>query len=181
MSTFLRITSPAIVLLFLLGAAAQPLFGQTAQKSNQMRPLPVKDLYRVFLLYQNFLDTRASALQAQGRDESWLRNDLQHRLGFSDSDYAPIRQASQQLATDLKSLSDQAQSIRTSGSPFAAAEMRRLMALRDSYVNRDVANLQSELSPNEKLQFESFITSFFAPKPLVIQPSVASRAKGVQQ
>jgi hypothetical protein len=63
----------------------------------QPRPASVPHLYWHFLMYQNHLDRAAAAHEKQGKDGKWLRNHLQQRLGFTDSQFAPIRTSAQRL------------------------------------------------------------------------------------
>jgi hypothetical protein len=124
----------------------------------------------------------AAQFQAKGRNGNPLRNDLQTRLGFSDSDYAPIRTSSQRLASELKPLDAQLKAL-----PRTAANVGQTQALiaeRESYINNEVYNLSLELSPQNKTALENFMAQFFAPKQLTFKsPAVGESpaGKAVQQ
>lgn len=161
-------------LLLMLRVSAHPAFGQTVQSwsktSTQPRPVSLPHLYWHFLVYQNILDNRADELEAQGKDESWLHRDLQTRMGFSDADFAPIRSSSVRLSSELKTLNSQFAAIRAAGpSASNTAQLQTLIAQREAYVNAEISGLKQTLSPERIATFESFITQFFAPKPLTIQ------------
>jgi hypothetical protein len=106
-------------------------------------------------------------MSAQGKDGTWLRNDLQTRLQFSDADFAPIRASSHELASELALINQQISSLQISN-PSAAqiAQMQRLVAQREADINAELLVLTQALSPQKRAALESFMTQFFAPKSL---------------
>lgn len=175
-----RLSFTLLCLLFSLAASAQQTPRQTL-RTSQLKPLPLPDLYRAFLLYQNFLDTRSAALISQEKNEIWLRNDLQNRLRFSDAEYAPIRTSSERLATEWKALDQQESAIRKSWSASSSRELRAIAAQRKSDVENEIYALGHELSSQNKTALENFMTDFFAPKAIPDLRASAQSAKAAQQ
>jgi len=103
-----------------------------------------------------------------------LRNYLQTRLGFSDADYAPIRESSQRLASELNALNQEAKSLRLSGSDSGQLEL--LLDDRETYIDNEVYALSNELSSQKKVTLEKFMAQFFAPKEVSIQIPQSSSA-----
>jgi hypothetical protein len=166
-----------IALLCLL---ASPLaFGQAnaaLPQTGQNARAPLSHLYWHFLLYQAHLDKAAAAREQQGRDGSWLRNHYQQRLGFTDSEYALVRESAVQLESDLKRIdaevqavieADRAQHSRVLGSPNDLPPVpQRLLELRDErerMIQRDVDSLKGVLGPKLAAKLDSFLESEFAP------------------
>lgn len=143
-----------------------------AASPSQLKPLSVPHLYWHFLIHQNQLDAFAATLQAQGKDGSALRNDLQQRLGFSDADYAPIRESSQRLASELRPLQQQLESL--GHSSLSSAQVEALIGQRDNYIANEISFLSANLSPQNKASLEKFMVQFFAPKSLAFHPSSIS-------
>lgn len=163
---------------FFLSFAA---LGQTSgappasQASSPSRiPLPI--LYREFLAYQNHLDAAAAALQAQGKDGSWLRNHFQDKLGFNDQQFASVRQTAVQLAAELKAQDAKAKAIidqihaqyphtitDPSQLPPVPPELIALQKGRDAIVAREIANLKTALGKTAASKLDSFLEHNFAP------------------
>jgi hypothetical protein len=164
------------VLLFMAAIPSASAQQQPAQPPHDPpRPVSLAHLYWHFLVYQNFIDTNAAALDAQGKDGSPLRNHLQARMGFSDADFAPIRASSVRLSSELKALDAQAAAIRATGtSPSNTAQLKALVAQREAYINAEISSLKQALPPNRITAFETFITQFFAPKNVTFKPVVSS-------
>jgi hypothetical protein len=177
-ATLRRITSLAIIFLFLLGAVTLPAVAQQTSSqlvpSTRLKPLSLPHLYWHFLIHQSVLDARAKELNAEGKNGTPLRNYLQTRLGFSDADYAPIRESSQRLASELNALNQQAKSLRLSGSDSGQLEL--LLDDRETYIDNEVYALSNELSPQKKVTLEKFMAQFFAPKEVSIQIPQSSSA-----
>lgn len=90
--------------------------------TEQANRLPVWHLYTgrysVFLDEQAKLEQRAAAMEAKGEDGSALRNQNQIALGFTDAEFAIIRDTNQRLRSELKQIGDQIAAIRgVVGSP----------------------------------------------------------------
>lgn len=172
---------PLLGLLILPSIGARQALAQQAQSqpSNplQLRPASLPHLYWHFLIHQSILDAAAARLQAQGKDGSRLRNDLQTRLGFSDADYTPIRTGSQRLAVELKPIQEQLKALR--GARVNASQMRSLIAQRDAYVASEMYNLSLELTPQNKIALEKFMAQLFAPKQIAFRlPPSAGQPEG---
>jgi outer membrane murein-binding lipoprotein Lpp len=148
---------------------------------SQLKPLSRSQLYWAFLSYQNHLDKLAADDQAKGKDGSWLRNDLQKRLGFSDQDYAPIRTSAQRLTSKVQVLAEKAKQIRAAGSSSGSTQAQALSGLtkqRHEYIGNEINSLIQALSPQNKAALEAFMTQFFSPKNLTFSapPSVGQSA-----
>jgi outer membrane murein-binding lipoprotein Lpp len=161
--------------------------GQSPQavtnQPSQLKPLALPQLYWAFLSYQNHLDTLATELEAKGKDASWVRNDLQTRLGFSDADYAPIRTSSQRLTTKIAVLSRQVKKIRSTGNSATGSDqanaLTALTKQRQTDVDNEIYILSQSFSPQNKEAFEAFITKFFAPKKIAFRaPAHSGLASG---
>lgn len=179
-----RIASlPLLVLLLALCLSRQLALGQQTQSqpniSSQLQPVPLRHLYWHFLIHQSDLDAFAAKLNAEGRGGESIRDILQRRLGFSDADYAPIRASSQRLATELKPI--QAQLNALQGSAWNPTQALSLLTQRESYIDQEISNLSTELSPKDRAALESFMTTFFAPKNVSATFTAASNGEAVQQ
>jgi hypothetical protein len=140
---------------------------QTLQTSDtvQSRTFPISHLYWRFLSYQSFLDARASERDAQGKDGSWLRNDLQRRLQFSDADLVKVRVASARLTKRVAALDAEAARLRTFGSsPQITAQLKSLTQVRETDIDAEVMFLRGTLPPEKIQHFEAFLVQFF-PQP----------------
>jgi hypothetical protein len=170
------LSPPFLAMLLALCVLSYRAIGQSAQTqtkpSSHPEPVSLPHLYWHFLVYQNFLDNKAAGLAAQGKNGELMRNDLQSRLKFSDVDYAPIRTSSQRLASEIKALDEQAKEIHGSGSSSYSGQMSGLAAQREADINNEIYNLTRELSPQNKAALDAFLVQFFAPKNLVIKPSL---------
>jgi hypothetical protein len=146
---------------------------QTQQTSNvSPQPVSLAHLYWHFLVYQNYLDTKAAKQEAQGKDSSWLRNHLQARLGFSDADFAPIRTSSVRLTAEVKALDAQAAAIKAAGTLSAShTQLKALTAQREADINAEIAFLKLTLSPGKIAALETFLKQYFSPKNMVIPSS----------
>ena len=114
-------------------------------------------VYRHFFNYQHYLDTIADQQDAAGKDGSWLRLGFQRRLGFSDSEYQPIRASVDRVAANVKALLDEAKSNPGKGPAELAAE-------RDQLVQSEIETLTSQLSAKNKAAFEDRLVRMFVPR-----------------
>jgi hypothetical protein len=176
---------PCVALLLAVCAMSYRAIGQSAQAQPkgllQPKPVSLAHLYWHFLIYQNFLDTKAAELAAQGKSGDSMRNDLQSRLGFSDGDYAPIRSSSERLALEISSLGKEARALQAPGSSLDPGQIRSLAALRETYISNEVYNLAQELSPQNKAQLETFMKQFFAPKQISTKSFAQAKRGEAQQ
>ena len=148
------------------------------------KPVPLAHLYWHFLIYQNMLDTKADALDVQGKDGSRLRAHMQNRLNFSDAEFASIRTSAKHLTAQLASLDAQAKAIHDAGSsPANAKQLHDLSVQREMYINAEIVSLKQSLPPDKITMFETFITQFFAPKNVTVQvtPSAQPAPSAVHQ
>ena len=172
-----------ISLMLLLSAPAALCQTQQAPPPQaagmaSLQPVSLTHLYWHFLIYQNHLDSVAATMSSQGQDGSELGNDLQRRMGFSDADFAPIRASGVRLSSEIQALDAQAAAIRANGvSPSNTAQLQALTAQREADINAEITSLKQALSPDKITAFETFITQFFAPKPLTVQfPATSGQA-----
>ena len=97
-----------VTLLFLLQMAATSTSCQSVSESSQSQNVPkqapLPHLYWHLLMWQNHLDKSAAEHEQQGENGSWLRGHLQKQLGFTESEFAPIRESAQRLASTLADL-----------------------------------------------------------------------------
>lgn len=173
----------ALALLLLIFASTSQMFCQSSsgqppqgnQGHKQPGPVPLPHLYWHFLLYQYHLDAKAAEMEAQGKDGKSLRNHLQAELGFADADYAPLRDSSQRLASELKSLDEQAKSIMANGRSASAVEqMKALKAQREAYIQAEILVIKQQISADRIAVLETFLTQFFSPKNLTAPTSSSS-------
>jgi hypothetical protein len=175
--------STGIILSVLLALLCQGHLGVAQQAGAQqtqpshtpkLQPLSVPHLYWHFLIYLNVLDRKADEFTAHGKDHGWLRNDLQTRLQFSDTEFAPIRASSQRLASELVPINQQIQSLQSiQPSASNTAQVKSLINQRELAINNEIANLTQSLSPQKRAKLEAFMAQFFAPKIFTTQPTMA--------
>jgi hypothetical protein len=140
----------------------------------QRRPISLAHLYWHFLVYQNYLDTKAAELGAQGKDTSLMHNHLQKQLGFSDADYVPLRTASVRLAAKVKALDAQTAAVRAAGAYSSnQAQLQDLAVQREADINSEIIYLKDSLSPDKIKAFEAFVTQMFSPNNTVPRPAFA--------
>lgn len=146
--------------------------------------LPLSHLYWHYLAYQNNLDTKAAELGAHGKDGTLMYNHLQKHLGFSDADYAPIRDSSARLTSEVKALDDQAKAIIAAGEAFSKRDqLQALSAQRQAAIDAEIIYLKQALPPEKIKAFETFLARMFSPDNAVsIPPEYRKRmASAVQQ
>lgn len=167
-----------------LGQLANVQEQRPARIATPPQPVSLAHLYWHFLVYQDHLDNKSLDLITHGKDGSKMHGYLQHQLGWSDSDFAPIRASSSRLSAKIKSLDSQAMAVIGGGpSPAASAQLQALTAEREEDINTEVTYLRQTLSPAQVKAFESFLTQFFSPANATTPPAPPSRASltAVQQ
>jgi hypothetical protein len=160
-STLFSILLLACALLYPAASQSQ----QTQQPPSNMssQPVSLAHLYWHFLSYQYHLDTKASALVAQGKDGTWLNSILQTNLGFSDADFAFIRTSSVRLTSEVQALNTQAAAIQAAGTTsMSQAQLSALSTQRETYISNEIAYLQQNLSPAEITTLQSFLYQLFS-------------------
>lgn len=119
-------------------------------------PVMMNRIYRHFFAYQHYLDGVADQQEVAGKSAGELRHIFQKRLGFSDTEYKPIRTSCDHFATNLKSLQDEIKANPKEKSGFA--EVRNLS------VNAEIESLTNSMSAKNKTAFETLLVSMFAPR-----------------
>lgn len=167
---------------------SQPANCQTTTTSN-LSTIPAKiislpDLYWHFLAYQSYLDARADELDAKHQNGSFIRNDIQNRLHFTDSEFAVIRTSSQRFSAHLKELNKKAKLIRETRPADGTSQIKALIAQRQAYIDNEIYNINHDLSPEKKAGLDSFLKEFYAPKKISVRippTTLSTTSKGVQQ
>lgn len=163
----------------LLVATTSPcMLGQTpASSSNAVQPIavPLSHLYWHFLILQNHLDRVAAVHEQQGEDGSALRNYYQKRLGFTDVQFVPVRDAGLRLEPQLKAIdaevkaiidADHARHPRVLASPKdlppVPPELAELQRKREQTIEHEVQSLKLALGAQRTTKLETFLTQEFA-------------------
>jgi hypothetical protein len=174
----------AALLIFAEASIAQIATPPNGSMSIPKPPITIKDgtvslthLYWHFLSYQSHLDRKAVSREQQGKDSGWLRHHFQHGLGFTDSEFAHVRDAASQLDSEIKQMNTQAKVLvqadrdsRLAGliSPGAISPNRaRLIALdqqREATIEGIVGSLKSSLGPQRAATLDTFLQQTFAQK-----------------
>jgi hypothetical protein len=153
--------------------------------ASQPKPLSLPHLYWHFLVYQNHLDTKATELDSQGKNGSLMRHYLQHRIGLTDSEFAPIRMSSARLSAEVKNLDAQALAVQATGMSSANVDqLRALTVQREASINAEVTFLRQALPPERIKILESFLVQFYSPAnavPRLSPPSSQPAPAAVQQ
>jgi len=134
------------------GSGSGQQISPIASNSNLPRQAPLPHLYWHLLMWQNHLDTAATEHEKAGKDGSWLRAHLQKQLGFSDAEFAPVRESSQHLASTLSGLETQAKSLvkedlalyasgklTSSDPPPNLAKVKQLQQEREAAIDSELA------------------------------------------
>ncbi len=153
------------------------LLGSVLAAQNPQRiPVPMTHLYWHFLLLQNHLDRVAAAHEQQGQDGSALRNYYQQRIGFTDSQFALVREAGLRLEPELRAIdaevkavidADHARHPRVLASPKdlppVPPELTELQRKREQTIEYEVGSLKLALGARQTAKLETFLTHEFAP------------------
>jgi hypothetical protein len=149
-------------------------FGQ-AVPGAQHPPVPVPHLYWHFLILQNHLDRVAATHEQRGEDGSALRTYYQTRIGFTDSQFAKVREAGLRLEPELKAIdaevkavidTDHARHPRLLASPKdlppVPPELAELQLKREQTIEYEVGSLKLALGARQTAKLETFLTREFA-------------------
>lgn len=175
----IRIAQGVVLLSFLLvstlALGQTPTQTQTAALAKRQR-VSLPALYRHFLAYQNHLDRVGTALDQKGEDGSEFRNHFQRILGFSDAEFAPIRDTALRLEQELKQHdakikavidATRAQHPRVLRSvaelPPLPPELVQLQKDRDALIEREVTQLNTALGAQGAVKLQKVIENDFAP------------------
>ena len=164
---FTRVFAYVLASVLLLSTAL------TAQNAQQ-HPVPLNHLYWHFLLLQNHLDRVAAAQEQQGQDGSAVRNYYKQRLGFTDAQFAVVRDAGLQLESELKAIAaevktvidtDRARHPKVLASPQdlppMPPELTVLQQKHEAAIESAVNKLKSALGTQGTMKLETFLTREF--------------------
>lgn len=156
-------------------------------------PVPLHLLYRHFLAYQNHLDEVAATLQQQGEDGNDFRNHFQQMLGFSPTEYTPVRRAAQRLEAKLKVHDEKIKAVIDTGRaqhsrilggpgdlPAPPPELVQLQVERDALIKHEVARMNSTLGAKRAAKVQRLIEEEFAAHAKLLplhSPTVSDPAK----
>ncbi len=173
-----------------------------ASAPESSHTVPISVLYRHFLAHVVQLDAEADRLQHQGKDGSAYRSHYQKSLGFSDEQFAKVRQVAVDSKDNINKLDAQAHGIivafrqqlakQVPGNPSTIPplppELAQLNAQRDLLLRSELSRLQQSLGPRDSRTLTRLVTSQFGPHikveqlPLPTAPTPnlqASRLEGV--
>ncbi len=171
----LRIALPVLVAVALLCGQSN---GQTTsapviQGTPTRASLP--HLYWHLLMYQNHLDRKAAENEKQGKEAAWLRNHLQQRLGFTDAEFAPIRESATRLETTIAGIDAKAQTIVKAGraqygkgllpsgvQPPGWDELKELNQERETAITDEIAKLNDALGEDNAAKLQTYIEKEFS-------------------
>jgi len=164
--------------VLLLATTSPCMLGQAqAPFSNAAQPIavPLSHLYWHFLILQNHLDRVAAAHEQRGEDGSALRTYYQKGLGFTDAQFAPVRDAGLRLEPQLKAIdaevkavidADHARHPRVLASPKdlppVPPELLELQRKREQTIEYEVQSLKLALGAQQTAKLETFLTQEFA-------------------
>lgn len=169
----------AQVTAFLCLLAGAPAFGQTAGTPNSSPTatpgaVPLRSLYKHFLAVQNQLDVVAAAHDQQGKDGSGLRSHYQRLLGFTETQFALIRQSAVDLKAALQEQDIKAMTIidglrpprsvtrpTASGPPQIPPEVVELQNERDALIDQQIAALRNKLGPEAAAKLDTYLQTVF--------------------
>jgi hypothetical protein len=173
-----------VALLLVVGCLLVPVaLGQISQDTwsapgaARTMQVPLPHLYWHFLILQNHLDREAAAKEHGGQDGSALHAYYQKRIGFSDSQFAQIREAGLRLEPQLKAIdaevrtvieNDRAHHPRVLSSPAdlpaALPELAQLQQKREQVIAQEVDSLKLALGSRQTAKLEMFLSHEFASK-----------------
>jgi hypothetical protein len=146
---------------------------QTAQQ--KLRPASLPHLYWHFLMWQDHLDRAAAERVKNGKDGKWLSNYAQKQLGFSDTDFAHVRESAQHLATVVAGFDAQAKSLvqadlalyangklAPNDPPPDLAKVKQLTQDRENAINDEITRLNAALGPNNAAKLKAYISAEFS-------------------
>ena len=142
--------------------------------------------------YQQHLDSVAAEREKQGRDGSWLRNYLQKKLGFTDFEFAPVRESAQRLEKTIAEIDASAKSIAQADralygngllpsgvQPPGWAKLKELNQDRESAIANEIEILNEALGSKNAARFKAFVEGDFSSKvtPRELHPQLRFRYK----
>ena len=151
-------------------------------------------LYWHLLIYQQHLDSVAAEREKQGRDGSWLRNYLQKKLGFTDFEFAPVRESAQRLEKTIAEIDASAKSIAQADralygngllpsgvQPPGWAKLKELNQDRESAIANEIEILNEALGSKNAARFKAFVEGDFSSKvtPRELHPQLRSGTRPI--
>lgn len=164
------------------GAPLQSALSRSCQQAEEGSPcasspqvVPLPHLYWHLLVYQNHLDQLAEKMEKQGKDGEPIRRSIQNQLGFSEEEFAPVRESAERLKASLDDINSRIMAVvmeehqRDVGSApsgqnrsASASALRALGQEREAAIAAEVAKLNDELGPTNAERLKAFITEHFA-------------------
>jgi hypothetical protein len=183
MSTHLMISLKKSVLYslipFVLIAVGHGQTSGTAPTSSHRavpaKPVSLPHLYWHFLIYQQHLEDAATAREKQGQNAAWLRNYVQAKLGFTDSEYAPIRVSASRLSAEISAMNGQAKTIISAdraakrqgliaadAAPPGLEKLKALTNQREAAIQTEIDSINKSLPISKQVALQSFLTDQFS-------------------
>lgn len=158
-----------------LGFAQATKASTTSQTSVSSGQPPLRTLYRHFLGFQNYMDRVAATHEKQGKDGSGFRSYNQKQLGFTDAQFAAVRQAALRLESELEAHNAKAKPIidavraqrlsapiSAAGPPAVPLQVISLQKERNSLIDGVMARLKADLGPEGAAKLDTYLQRVFA-------------------
>ena len=162
-----------------------------SQGYAQPRPVSLPHLYWHFVVYQHHLEEVAAEHEKQGKEGQWLRNYLQTKLGFTDTDFAPIRVSAERLSAEIKDLDSKAMTIAAAdrearrkglvaldATPPGHEQLKALTAEREADINAEIQSLNQALSQKNADALRTFLTQRFSQNVTALQIDRSKHPEG---
>lgn len=163
----------------MLAPATMPIIAQTTSPAplieKHVTP-SLAHLYWHMMMHQNHLDRSAAVREQQGKDGNWLRHYYQQKLGFTDSEFQPVRDTAQRLETELKQINDRVKAVvaadrashpRTLSNPAdlppPIPELAQLGQQHEAVLQNEMDKLRKALGPKHSAKLDAFLQKDFAP------------------
>jgi hypothetical protein len=171
-----RIGLPCLIAIALL-------CGQTSGQTTTAAPLTLgtptraslPHLYWHLLMYQNHLDSIAADHEKQGKDSVWLQFHLQQRLGFTDAEFAPVRESAQRLEKTIAGIDAKAKAIIKAGraqygkgllpsgvQPPGWEQLKELNQERETAIADEISKLNDALGADDAAKLQEYIEKEFS-------------------
>ncbi len=177
MSFRYRLRASFLPVLLNIAILCSHAFGQSALPITSGMPTRVSlpHLYWHLLMYQNHLDRKASDYEKQGKEAAWLSKHLQRRLGFTDPEFAPIRESATRLETTVSGIDAKAQAIIKAGraqygkgllpsgiQPLGWENLKALNEDRETAITDEIAKLDDALGVENAAKLRAYIEKEFS-------------------
>ena len=164
--------------------------GTIQTRPSVSEPVSLNHLYWHFLVYQYRLDQLAVEHEKEGQDGNWLRSYLQTRLSMTALEFEPIREAANNLNTNMiplkareKALVGQFRTTRAQGSATAASwretreALKALSEQRETTIDEQVQALNQALTPSAAQALKVYLDTTFRKNVTII---AATSSQGQQ-